>query len=656
MLPDAHPQFNKRTGSLIPAGSYIALIEKAEMKQPRDVGKDPYLYLELEIKDATGKSCGKIFDIITESSSTYMRYKLRCFISAIDIHVGQNFELSDLVNLCVGKECEVIIAIDYKSNPPRSQINIFAADMYKRIVDPTAKSTTQNKVNCFEHMNSYFDYDDEEHFDEPYEDFYSEANELYLSLEDFHDSDDYEQFSFLTSNRIGYNNSSMENVKDKAKKYVYVGIRYSTSNKIYYFICDDWTVRVGDIVRVPSIYNEYEDVRVVTRATYTVENAPYPVERSKHILEIVQRGECNKKKEENKLTEVATATPNGPASESFNKIATEEGRYPSTKKAYLPWILICFALVLGFLVMGMYRKHSDITPTPNDNIGQNINRESYTISTGNELGTYYAYSTILSNIVSEYSNISLSSVTSGGAKDNIESVLYGESDIGVATTDALLFNDYSEENNDYSFRVICALYPETILAFNNDSTITNYSDLKGKTIYAGVEGSALRYAVMDIIYATGLTAQDVVFYDVNLDIDSLFAQKDISVIFLYSGMTNELLYLAETTGRDFLPLDAETYENLMGQGDVWFSPAEVPVSNTEAAACLAIDCVLFCAKDFPEEAAYEIVKAIHENSINISHPKGIYAQYPEYLSRVCFPYASGAAKYFQEIGIEVISW
>ena len=134
-LPNA-PQAN-----LIPAGAYIATIEKAAMKQPKDDKKPPYLNLQLDIKDAEGKSYGKLFDIITESESEYMRYKLRCFIQAIDVNLGNVFELRDLTKVCVGKKCEVTVTIDEKSTPPRSQINMFAADMYKRIsnvVDPFA--------------------------------------------------------------------------------------------------------------------------------------------------------------------------------------------------------------------------------------------------------------------------------------------------------------------------------------------------------------------------------------------------------------------------------------------------------------------------------------------------------------------------------------
>lgn len=72
------------------------------------------------------------------------------------------------------------------------------------------------------------------------------------------------------------------------KKYVYVGIRYSGYNKVYNFICDDWTVKIGDVVRVPSQRGD-ENVKVITRGTYEASNAPYPPSQTKHVISIVSR-------------------------------------------------------------------------------------------------------------------------------------------------------------------------------------------------------------------------------------------------------------------------------------------------------------------------------------------------------------------------------
>ena len=74
---------------IIPKGTYYATIDRAEMKTPKkkpDGTQNPdYLNLMLKIKDVTGKDVGIIWDIISESTNDYARYKLRRFIIALGI-------------------------------------------------------------------------------------------------------------------------------------------------------------------------------------------------------------------------------------------------------------------------------------------------------------------------------------------------------------------------------------------------------------------------------------------------------------------------------------------------------------------------------------------------------------------------------------------
>lgn len=76
-------------------------------------------------------------------------------------------------------------------------------------------------------------------------------------------------------------------------KYVYVGIRYYDYAKTYNFISDDWSVNVGDTVRVPSTKYGFEDVKVISRGVYDATNAPYPPSYAKHIISIVSRGDSS---------------------------------------------------------------------------------------------------------------------------------------------------------------------------------------------------------------------------------------------------------------------------------------------------------------------------------------------------------------------------
>lgn len=134
-LPDKLPNGNF---ALIPDGHYKATIEKAEMRQPKDLNRPPYLSLTWNVFNEKDKPIGKIFDIIAESSSEYVLYKLRCFVQAIDVNLGKTFELKDLTKVSVGKTCMISVTTDENSEPPKNQINIFSNAPYARYEETTA--------------------------------------------------------------------------------------------------------------------------------------------------------------------------------------------------------------------------------------------------------------------------------------------------------------------------------------------------------------------------------------------------------------------------------------------------------------------------------------------------------------------------------------
>ena len=125
-LPADKPGF-----SLPEKGQYTALIEKAEMKTPKnDPTKPPYLNLTLSLTDAEGKNKGKIFDIISESDNDYVRYKLKRFIEAMRIPITGSIELKDICKVVQGKTMLVDTTIDDKQDPPRAVVDIFNAEIF----------------------------------------------------------------------------------------------------------------------------------------------------------------------------------------------------------------------------------------------------------------------------------------------------------------------------------------------------------------------------------------------------------------------------------------------------------------------------------------------------------------------------------------------
>lgn len=131
---DALP--NSKPNAIPEKGSYFACIEKAEMKQPKDAAKPPYLNLTLALKTGDGKSCGKLFDMLSESDHEVVRYKLKRFIEALQIPITGNFELKDLCKIVVGKSLIVDVTKDEKDGQPaRAVVDVFTNEVYYPMSD-----------------------------------------------------------------------------------------------------------------------------------------------------------------------------------------------------------------------------------------------------------------------------------------------------------------------------------------------------------------------------------------------------------------------------------------------------------------------------------------------------------------------------------------
>ncbi len=73
------------------------------------------------------------------------------------------------------------------------------------------------------------------------------------------------------------------------REYLYVGVRFPVSTKVYHYICDDWHVCVGDIVLVPTQGGEEKTAVVTRKKMYSAVSAPYPVYKTKKIIRVLKQ-------------------------------------------------------------------------------------------------------------------------------------------------------------------------------------------------------------------------------------------------------------------------------------------------------------------------------------------------------------------------------
>lgn len=112
-------------------GVYKAKIVEAEMKSPKnDPTKPDYLNLKYTLFDRNNKNCGSIYDILSESDSSVVQYKISRFVRACGIPLTGSMELKDLAKIVKNKEIVVDVTHDKKSDQPRAQVDLFSREGY----------------------------------------------------------------------------------------------------------------------------------------------------------------------------------------------------------------------------------------------------------------------------------------------------------------------------------------------------------------------------------------------------------------------------------------------------------------------------------------------------------------------------------------------
>lgn len=121
------------TGSMntLIEGKHKVRIENAEMKQPKDINKPPYLNITLQVIDDSGNSIGKIWDILSESDKPLVMFKLKRFIIGFGIPITGDFELKDLCKVVKGKEAYAELKIQTSdAYPDKTVVDATKDDIY----------------------------------------------------------------------------------------------------------------------------------------------------------------------------------------------------------------------------------------------------------------------------------------------------------------------------------------------------------------------------------------------------------------------------------------------------------------------------------------------------------------------------------------------
>ena len=293
------------------------------------------------------------------------------------------------------------------------------------------------------------------------------------------------------------------------------------------------------------------------------------------------------------------------------------------------------------------------------------NGQRMMFGTGGTAGTYYAYGGVLAQYMREYAGIRVTAVSTGGSKVNLQSIQDGDFQLGFTQSDVLTYawngtRAFQGEGENHDFRVLGALYAETVQLFTMDKNIRTVEDLKGKSVSIGQSGSGVYFNALDVLSHAGLSLKDIKPQYQSFE-DSKEAMKDgkIDAAFIVAGApTTAITELATTNGVRLIPIEGKIREQIL-KDDPYDKAFTIPKGTypgqEEDIATIAVEATVVVSADANPHLVYQLTAAIfdHAKEIAKENARGEELDVEKAASVKTVPYHDGAAKYYEEKGYQV---
>lgn len=284
-------------------------------------------------------------------------------------------------------------------------------------------------------------------------------------------------------------------------------------------------------------------------------------------------------------------------------------------------------------------------------------------TTGGAQGTYYGFGGVLAGKVGEKTSTTITAITSGGSKANIEAMEDGDAQLGFVQSDVGAYAYKGTrlfENKVTNFSTVANLYMEQVQIVTLDPAIKTVADLKGKNVSVGAAGSGVYFNAVDVLKVYGL--------DIDKDInptyqsfgDSVEALQDgkIDAAFIVAGApTTAVTSLAAAKKIYLVGLDDEHILKLLGESP-YYSQNIIPkefYGTDYDVTTVAVGAVVIALDDVSEVDVYNFLTGVFDNieEIKEAHAKGAELKLDFAAGYTAVPYHKGAVKYFGEKGIQV---
>lgn len=301
------------------------------------------------------------------------------------------------------------------------------------------------------------------------------------------------------------------------------------------------------------------------------------------------------------------------------------GKTSKTNKVALQFVVLL--LVFTLMAVGCTGGNTGTAGTAKSDSGsasQANQKSSYMLGTASTGGYTYLWGAAACTIINKYApKLSVTAQITTGGGENIARVIKGEMPLGVVGTD-WIDKYYNGKDGVPKATNLRAIYSTSLSGIHvivrKDAPYKNIYDLKGKKVAIGNKGGSTYESAKQVLDILGIGEEGIKAQYLTMaeTVEALKA-KTIDGWIVNCIDPHSSISEASTMpgGIKILPLSKEDIEKIQ-KAIPYYAPAKIESSKCYSGIDYDVDSIgrayyVIATTDFPEEEAYQIAKALHEN-------------------------------------------
>ena len=250
------------------------------------------------------------------------------------------------------------------------------------------------------------------------------------------------------------------------------------------------------------------------------------------------------------------------------------------------------------------------------------------IATGGTAGTYYPIGNSIADLITrDVKDVSASAQSTGASVANINMLASGQVEMAIVQNDIAYYalnGTEMFESKVENLRGIASLYPETCQFVTLDgSGINSISDLKGKRVAVGAQGSGVECNVRQILKVYGMTYDDISPQFLSFaEASTALRDGTVDVACLTAGYpTASVQDIAAQKQIRLIPLDSDKIDALIADYP-FYTRTTIPANTYQGFSAeistVSVMAILVATDKLDAQIGYDITKALFARGEKLS--------------------------------------